>query len=311
MGSQDQRQDLRVRRPSASARAVALVVASALTLAASVAWTRMGPGDVQVSLPVYRPTNDVERIGERWHYRFTWSAIPVGAVTMSARTTDATDAGRVLEVGLRGRTNPFVDLFWRYRLDAEGTIRLDPFSPGEFESEESEQGKRKVTRIRFDRDERVHTYRRKGDRVTEYDFLAPNTHDMLSAVFLFLNLDYHTGDEFRVDALTGTARYLVTVRVEGREEIEVGGRNTPAVRLWVTTSELTDPDEDEANHRGTKIWVSDDRPRRLLKARSSTFIGAVTLELESVEEIAPARPTRLPPPPTTPRIGPAAEPNRS
>jgi hypothetical protein len=287
MGSGDQRQDLPVRRPSASARWLALAVICVLTFSGSVAWTRLAPGDVEISLPVYRPTNVVQNIEERWHYRFTWSAIPVGEVTMSAKTAVADDAGRVLEVGLRGRTNRFIDLLWRYRLDAEGTIRLDPFSPDEFDSEESEQGKHKVTKIHFDRDKMVHTYRRKGDRVTEYEFSAPNTHDMLSAVFLFLNLDYHSGEVFRVDALTGTARYLVTVRVMGREEIKVGGRNTPAYRLWVTTSELTDPDEDDANHRGTSIWVSDDRPRRLLKARSRTFVGAVTLELQSVEKISP------------------------
>jgi hypothetical protein len=286
------RSELRVSRPSASrsggapatVAAVAAAVAIALVGVVGLARARMDPGEVQVSLPVYHPTHDLERFAESWHYRFTWNGIPVGSVTMSAATGGRVASERVLEVGLRGRTNDFVDYLWRYRLDARGTIRLDPFSPSEFVSEESEQGKAKLTEIRFDDSRQVRTFRKKGDRVTEHEFAAPNTHDMFSAVFLFLNLDFVVGQEFRIDALTGTARYLVTVRVEGRDEIVAAGRKTGAYRLWVETSELTDPDGDEANHRGTHIWVSDDRPRRLLRARSRTFVGSIYLELESVQQ---------------------------
>ena len=256
------------------------------------------PGEVEVSTPVYDLPADIEWPNERWDYHFRWSGIPVGKLSIETGSeqgaatdpgdtdlgdTDpgGTDPGKRLTVRVRGTTNSVIDLLWKYRLDARGMIGVHPFTPREFVIDETEKRNEKFTHIRFDADRNVHSIRRKNDKEKEYSFAGGNTFDILSTVFLVLNLDYVLGDEFYVDTFTGTSRYLVTVSVDAREDLLAGGNLVPAWKLSVHTSELTDP-EKEGKHRVTSLWVSRDRPRRLLAARSKTFVGAIEVELDAV-----------------------------
>jgi hypothetical protein len=250
------------------------------------------PGEVQVSTPVYQLPADVEWPDERWDYHFSWSGIPVGTLSIEAGgqpaedgDTDGGDSGKRLTVHVLGTTNSVVDLLWKYRLDARGVVAVRPFSPREFIIDETERRKDKFTHIRFDADRNVHSIRRKNDKTREYRFAGGNTFDILSTVFLILNLDYVLGDEFYVDTFTGTSRYLVTVNVDAKEEQLAAGASVPAWRLSVHTHELTDPEKD-GKHRETILWVSRDKPRRLLAARSKTFVGAIEVDLDAV---VPAR----------------------
>ena len=52
-----------------------------------------------------------------------------------------------------------------------------------------------------------------------------------------------------------------------------------AWHLRLATRDLTEP-EAPNKHRGTSVWISEGRPRRLLRARTDTSVGPVTLELE-------------------------------
>ncbi|RMD83404.1 MAG: DUF3108 domain-containing protein, partial [Candidatus Dadabacteria bacterium] len=181
------------------------VVALALAAAAAAVGARAAipPSEVKVDLPHYDLAGRVDTVNERWVYRFAWSGFPVGSATVAAGEVQAED-GRRLAVLVTGRTNRFIDLLWKYRLNARGSIRLDPFAPGDFLSEEIEKGKHKLTKIEFTKDRHVHSLRRKGDKVKEYEFDAPNTYDILSTVFLALNLDYEPGTVLKFDTLTGT-----------------------------------------------------------------------------------------------------------
>ena len=285
---------LRVRRGLCSS----LVGLALLCLAPhGAAAAAIEPGEVQVSTPVYQLPADVEWPDERWDYHFRWSGIPVGTLSIEAGgqpaddggtgvgDTGAGDRGKRLTVHVLGTTNSVVDLLWKYRLDARGVVAVRPFSPREFIIDETERRKDKFTHIRFDADRNVHSIRRKNDKTREYRFAGGNTFDILSTVFLVLNLDYVLGDEFYVDTFTGTSRYLVTISVDAKEEQLAAGISVPAWRLSVHTHELTDPEE-EGKHRETILWVSRDKPRRLLAARSKTFVGAIEVDLDAV---VPAR----------------------
>ncbi|MFQ5478807.1 MAG: DUF3108 domain-containing protein [Candidatus Binatia bacterium] len=242
-----------------------------------------GPGEVEVSTPFYKVEGGVDQPAERWDFSFEWTGIPVG--WLYVETAEATDArGPGLEVRIKASTNKVVDLLWRYRLDAKGLIRTDPFGPGEFIIDEYERKKHKFTSIRFPDRHRIESLRRKGDSVKEFSFAADNTFDILSSVFLILNLDYVVGDQLYIDTFTGTKRYLVTVDVEGLETLRVAGEEVKGWRLRADTTELTKPDGD-GKHKETRIWVSEQRPRRLLKASSKTFVGAINVELARVSPV--------------------------
>ena len=249
-----------------------------------------------MKLPVYCIGNAADRLNERWKYAFSWNGVPVGdaTITLGERRRGA---GTHLSVDLRGRTNAVVTRLWSYRMHARGEIRLDPFAPRRFVSVETERGRTQTTTIEFDERGEAKSSRRAAGREKRHTFTAPNMYDMMSTVVLALNLDgYAAGKVFRFDTLTGTARYLVQVRVVKRERVAAAGREHDAWRLEIRTRELTNPRE-ERKHETTDLWISAERPRRLLKARSKTFVGAITVDLEAVEPAAERgakrRPTAL------------------
>jgi hypothetical protein len=262
--------------------AVTILVAGVLGARAA----SRSPDEVSGDTPVYTVGTPKGGISELWRYVFSWRGLPVGHVTIAGTETE--EAGeRLMRVRVAGRTNSFIDLLWRYRLEAGGALHLDPIAPASYYAHEVESSKQATTRIDFDRTRRVTTFRKKGDKVKQYEFEAPNTYEFLSTIWLLLNIEYELGKTYRVDAITGASRYLLEVSVEGREVVHLDGMPIETYRLRAITQELTDPKNEIATkHRETALWVNTDWPRRLLRADVSTKWGAVRLELTSVEDIA-------------------------
>jgi hypothetical protein len=214
---------------------------------ASAGDDKISPADVEVSVPVYEVDATLDREHERWNYSFSWSGIPVGEVYVESRLErEGPEAPVFVDVQIKGRTNDFLDFFWRYRLQSTGRIRVDPFSPDSFHS------------------------------------LEQNTHTIFSTIFIALELDHRIGNHYEFDVLTGASRYLITVDVAARETVMALGVPTDAWRLSVHTKALTDPEDDE-KHTDTDLWVSAAKPRRLLHARSGTYVGAIYVDLVGIE----------------------------
>lgn len=269
-------------------RALAASVLALAAVAAPVGRAVAGipPDQVSVDLPVYELSSALRVIEESWHYKVGWGAIPVGWATISGEDRSRGEVANQ-GVAVKASTNAFIDLLWRYRLDGHGELHVGPFGPSCFHIGESERRKQTLTRIEFDGQRRVHTFRRKGEKVTEYEFDGSNTYDVLATTWLFLNLDYEIGQTYQTDTVTGTSRYLVTVVAEGNEEITVCGQRVPTFRLRARTVETTDPGENK-KHRQTELWVSTSRPRRLLKARAKTLWGSITLEMVEIKDLSSA-----------------------
>ena len=279
-------------RPSSNERkapAAVAVVLTALVLAGPLcALADLPPDEVGVVAPVYDVATPKAELREMWRYGFYWKGLPVGAVNIAGAMETSPGGERMMRVRVEARTNSFIDLLWSYRLEAGGTLRLDPIAPATYYARETEDDKKAVTKIDFDRTRRVKTFRQKNEKVKgQYEFDAPNTYEFLSTIWLLLNIEYETGKVYRIDALTGMARYLLEVVAEGREVVEVDGAPVDTFRLRATTTEMTDPENGIAKkHRETRVWVNTDWPRRLLRADVSTKWGIVRLDLIGVETIA-------------------------
>jgi hypothetical protein len=302
-------------RPSstASGRVGRIALAVVLTISAP-ATADLGPDEVKIVAPAYDIATPKADLSEMWRYGFYWKGLPVGGVDIAGAMETSPTGERLMRVRVDGRTNSFIDLLWRYRLEAGGTLRLDPIAPGSYYARETEDAKQAVTRIDFDRARRVKSFRQKGEKVKgNYEFDAPNTYEFLSTIWLLLNLEYETGKAYRIDALTGTARYLLDVVAEGREMVDIDGAPVDTFRLRATTTEVTDPENEIAKkHRETRVWVNTDWPRRLLRADVSTKWGTIRLELTAVESIdrLPAVDAGVPAPPPAP-AGPSAPESRA
>ena len=278
----------RCKRSRRSALALSVLLCAALQTAPAAvqAGPSLPPDQVEVDAPAYSVATPKGEISELWRYVFSWKGLPVGYVTIAG--AEVVEGGeRVMRVRVAGRTNSFIDLIWRYRLEAGGSLRLDPIAPGSYYATEVEETKKAVTKIDFDRARRVKTFRQKGEKVKQFEFDAPNTYEFLSTIWLLLNMQYEPGKIYRLDALTGASRYLLEVAAEAREIVEVDGLPVDTFRLRATTSEVTDPENKIATkHRETRVWVNTDWPRRLLRADVGTKWGIVRLELTGVEDIS-------------------------
>jgi len=263
------------------------IVAAICLLFGGSGHAKITPDVVEIDVPVYQiGDQEIRPVEETWNFAFAWSGFPVGNLSITGRGGEE-ESSTLLGVEIDGRTNAFIDLLWRYRLSARGTVRLDPFAPKRFVITENEKRRDKITTIEFSNGA-VHSTKRKEDTVEEFRFEAPNTYDIISAVLLMMHLEYNVGRSYHIDALTGTSRYLVTVEVEARESVEVMDRMVEAYRLLIRTNDLTDPDDDH-KHAGTYMWVSTAPPRRMLKAQAKTKWGSIYGELVSIfDSNAPA-----------------------
>lgn len=242
--------------------------------------------DHAVDTPVYTLAEGLPAPLGRYDYALRWSGLPVARVSLDMQTSP--DA-RGVDLAIVGATHRVIDLFWRYRFDGRGRVATTPFAPQYFEVEECERSRLRRTEITFGgEDHRVQAIRRYRGKTREYWFHSDNTYDIPSSVYLTLNLDYELGGRYTFETFTGSSRYLVHLEVEARETIRIGKTAHEAWRLGIRTEELTDEDE-EGRHRKTQVWISLERPRTLLRARSETYVGAITLELEHGRELAPLR----------------------
>lgn len=271
---------------SMRARSLLVWVAMGIFGLAAVSGAKIPAADVVVETPVYEIPGGGHHPEETWVYDFTWTGVPVGQIQIAVGP-DPEKPDTALGVHVSGKTNSFIDLLWKYRLNARGSILTDPFRPGQYHSEELERTKRKITDINFDMERRVTARRQKGDKITDVAFDGTNTYDIISTVFAALSFDYVVGRVYEFDALTGSSRYLVTVEPEAQETIKVAGREFSAWRLALDSKGLTDPDDD-SKHSATHIWVSAERPRRLLAARSQLYVGAVHVRLAELKPRADA-----------------------
>ncbi|MEM7495365.1 MAG: DUF3108 domain-containing protein [Myxococcota bacterium] len=241
-----------------------------------------------VELPVYTVDAAAPPLLGTHEYRLGWSGLPVARVSLTAREVPD-ESG--IAVDVIGATHPVIDWIYRYRFDANGLVGTAPFAPRRFDLDVCEKGRSKQTQIRFPASgKRIESLRQSRGREKLYWFESDNTWDIPSAVYLVLNLPYEAGARYTLDTFTGRSRYLVSIDVEELETLRIGERERAAWRLRLRTEELTD-DDDENAHRETFVWITPERPRTLLRARSDVWVGSITLDLADGEPLEPLRPS--------------------
>src|SRR5205814_4825132 len=116
------------------------------------------------------------------------------------------------------------------------------------------------------------------------EFELANLFDLHSALLYLRSQPLNNGDVYCVAVYPGTAAYVATFTVTGREKISVHAGTYNAIKLDLHLQKVGKNSELEPHKkfRRASVWVSDDNNRIPVRAEAQIFIGTVFAELQSV-----------------------------
>lgn len=237
--------------------------------------------EVKIETPIYFPGGDYEFREGTFLYEVSWQGIPAAQAQITMKKS-----GDRYEVYLSARTNKVIDIFYRLRYAALGSLSSEDFSPGFLQIDQRENQKVTKAMIKFYESGRIQSELTKTGRTPkEYDFEPQNfTLEPLSAAFLARSLDWEPGITREFDTFDGKSRYLIKLKCKEKISVEVNGENKP---VWVIEPEITNLNK---NRKADKIrevffYVTADKHRDLLHLQSEVFVGSVITKLKSFKPL--------------------------
>ena len=241
----------------------------------------IAPQLVKVSTPYYKPPTDSfkPKLGV-YEYTVSWQGIPAASCTLTVRESD----GRYL-VEAAARTYSGIDLLYRLRYVAEGTLDASSFQPVSLVINHDENSRHKNIDMKFPTGSGdITAVRSKGPEDPDkkvVSFRSDNmTLDPIGAAFLARSLSWEVGQTRDFDVFNGKSRYYISLSATERTSIIYHGETRKVIVISPRVRNLTTT-KPRSKLREAKIYVTDDEHREILKIVSSVFIGAVTTELDS------------------------------
>lgn len=227
------------------------------------------------SFPLPRPM--------RATYRGGWAAL--SAADLEANFSRRGDA---VQLDFKASTTGFVRTLWR--IDATHVARAEAATlrPLEMRQLEVYRGKTVRTELDFDGESVTKFRESKPDDKTptkRKHFEFANLFDLHTALLFVRSQKLRPSDVFNIVVYPATAPYLVTIRVIGREKLQVAAGRYQAIKLDVKLQRI-DQNYDLQPHQKFKratAWLSDDADRLLLKAQADIFVGSIWAELTSAK----------------------------
>jgi hypothetical protein len=188
---------------------------------------------------------------------------------------------------IAARTLSCVDMLYKLRFQAQSEIsypELEPLSLVYDNQANSRRTQLGIKLINHTLGTTVHTSKISGEgdsasSHTSYHF-KNFTLEPLSAAFLALNLDWQDGQIREFDLFTGTGRYLVSLRSDGKRAIEHRGASrlvsviTPQIRNLCAIKPIP-------SIKSGAIYISEEGPREILKIEALVGAGIIVSEMES------------------------------
>ena len=177
-----------------------------------------------------------------------------------------------------------------WKMDAKATSSCEPATFRPVKLTQSETYKKKVVTTVVDflpegpLQHRTQEPPEPGSNLVR-QFRFSHVHDLNSAVLFIRSQALAQGDSVKLCVYPGSAPYLATATVTGRERLKVAGREWDTIRCDLQISGIGD-DYLLIPHKKFKkatAWISDDKDRLLLKISAEVQVGSVWAELQSAE----------------------------
>jgi len=222
--------------------------------------------------------------GERLTYSVQWHYGPMlitaGHLTSTIQTP-VTDAGGnvVYPIVAFAKSSGIVNTFYPFHYTIRSWWDQNGFSR-RFEMHGAEKDDRKDQVEVYD----YTTHQSSLHQVTNHTVnrrysLANNTQDILSVLYFFRTANLpRPGQNGRFPIAYEGAPWHVLVKNLGREEVKFDGRKIPA-----DVFQLDFYAGSRLDNAGTKMWVSADSRRLVLKLNSKVKVGKIWVKLDSVQ----------------------------
>lgn len=216
-------------------------------------------------------------------YRIAWNGIAAGSATVDVSPDPIGGAaGYIVEASVR--TNEAVDVLWKFRARARTSFLLAGFTPVHFLYDAVANAKREVawidvvpgtTRARS-------VYVKKGRR-SEFDVDIADGVDPITAAFRAMGASAEPGDRLSYLVFTGKKHFRVDLRIVKEESIVVPAGRFAALRIRPEVWKLKETMQRDKRLRDATLWVTRDSAHTPLRIRSEVLVGAITLDLVSVQ----------------------------
>jgi hypothetical protein len=241
----------------------------------------ISPELIRITTPRYvsSSTSFKPRLGT-YEYTVGWEGIAAASCAVTIQRS-----GDTYVVDASARTYSAVDLLYKLRYDAVGTLSSQQLSPISLFVNQRENSRIKKTDVLFSQDlQEITAIRSKGDDDTEKKLLSFSPRngmlDPIAAVFIARSLPWEVGESRDFDVFNGKSRYFISLRAIERTTIDFQDEPRRVIVLAPYVRNLTTT-RPTSKLRQAHIYLSDDEQREVLKISSSVFVGSVNVNLVS------------------------------
>ena len=210
---------------------------------------------------------------ERCTYKINYGLINAGKAELFIKEKD-----QYFEIIGRGKSNLFVDLFFKVRDEYKSHIHKKTLLPNYFYRYIIEGNDTIFQEYTFNHKSKM-VMTQKG----AFDILG-NTQDLLSSFFYYRSLNSKTltkKNSFYVNLFIDEKNYKMNVSYLGNEIIKTPLGNIRCLKFSpkVIVGRMFNHEDD------LNIWISDDKNHILVKVEMKILVGSINAKLESVENI--------------------------
>jgi hypothetical protein len=225
------------------------------------------------------------------HYTLSWSGISAGDAMLQVGGMEEIEGVEAYHFIMTARSNDFIDIFFkvRDRIDAYADAGMNHSL---FYKKNQNEGKtRRFIRVNFDWEKNESTYVN-FDTQPIVISQVPGSFDPLSVFYFTRTLDLEEGKEFEQPVTDGTKNMMGVLRVTGRESVKVPAGTFDTLLLEPDLKKIEGVFSKKQRAK-TKLWVTDDERRMLVKMKSKVKVGSFVAELDSYKLQDPVKVSNL------------------
>ncbi len=208
-----------------------------------------------------------------YYHSFLTGKVDAGTATLEVKNTpDRFNNREVYHIIGIGKSNRTFDFFYKVRDRFESYVDTKSLMPHYFVRRTQEGGYVKDDDVFFDQQNLIAQSRKKITKITPY------VQDIISASYYARTLDatnLKIGENLSVNFFLDDSTYISVIQFMGREviETETGTYRCLAFKPMVVTGEVFD------NPYPMTLWVTDDKNKMPVLAKSEVIVGSVKMEL--------------------------------